>query len=398
MFLMNVHSILSDKMKLMILVLFAVLLPCQQSVSVGNDTLWPGGSGSGFSEDGSFDELSLTCAERNIITSGETLGNYSVTANNVVRSFRVVYFTVLFVASVSLNSLLFFLVIKYKKLHTLSFAIALQVVVIDITLAVFYCLPTIISTAAGEWILGKEVCVLTGFLTFTPISMRTCLMFVFVIDRFMSVFFPYFYPRHKVKIAVSLSVPIWLLCTVLCTLMFPGILDCFTFVSSFNVCIASGTCSGSCSIFIIILFNSIGWPSAVVPTVLFTALYCKGRRLSKSTATLAPSAAISGEDKAVAKRERRATITFFLLFVSIFAVTVPTSTTTVVIGQVSNLIDLPNFFFIVQAIAGSAGSLYIVTDPIVLMRDRDVREVLSSIKVCRLLRKCCSKKSSTAEN
>ena len=385
-------------MKFLLFILLFALLPCQQSGSVGNDTLWPGGSGSGFSGDGSSDELSLTCAERNIVTSGETLGNYSVTAINVVRSFRIVYFTLFFVAAVSLNCLLVFLVIRNKKLRTLSFAIALQVVIIDIAIAVFLCIPAIITTAAGEWILGKEVCVLTGFLAFSLILVRTGLMFVFVIDRFLSVFFPYFYPKHKVKITVSLSVLTWLFCVVLCSLMLPGILDCYTFNNSINVCIASSTCSRGCSIFSIVAFNVVGLPSAVIPTILFGTLYCKARRLRKEMASLAPSQAIiSGEDKALAKREMRATVTFFLLFVSLFAVTIPGTIITIVIAQVSNLVDLPDLFFIIQAIAGSAGSLYVLTDPIVLMRDRDVREVLSSLRV-RLFRNCCSKESSTAEN
>ena len=387
-------------MKFVIFVLFAVLLPCQQSVSVGNDTVWPGESGSGFSGDGSSDELSLTCAERNIITSGETLGNYSITAILVVKSFRIVYFSLLFLAAVPLNSLLFFLVVRYKKLRTLSFAIALQVVVIDIALAVFLCIPTIISTAATEWILGKEVCVLNGFFAFALILIRTELMFVFVIDRFLSVFFPYFYPRRKVKIAVGLSAFAWLFCTALCILMLPGILDCYTYATSFNVCISSSTCNTGCSIFGFITFSSVGLPSSVLPTILFSALYCKARRVSK---TLAPPVQAAGgdseADKAYAKRERRATVTFFLLFVSVFGITVPSNIIAIAVAQVSsNLLDLPDLFFVIQAIAGAVASLYLMTDPIVLMRDRDVREVLSDMNVCRLLRKCCSKKSSAAEN
>jgi len=51
---------------------------------------------------------------------------------------RAVQFTFdfcLFVAGIFLNTLVALLVAKYKQLHTLSFAIALQVVTLDIILA-----------------------------------------------------------------------------------------------------------------------------------------------------------------------------------------------------------------------------------------------------------------------
>lgn len=217
-------------------------------------------------------------------------------------------------------------------------------------------------------------------------------MFVFVIDRFLSVFFPYFYPKHKAKITVNLSLFSWVLITALCIIMLPNILDCFTFTTSFNSCYASSTCSDSCSIFSIVAFTLIGLPSTIVPLFLFGALYCKARRLDKNTA--APVASTAGEagSDAARKREWRATVTFFLLFITLFAVTVPTTTIQIAVAQISSfgLVSLPPVWFVIQAISGGISPLLVLTDPIVILRNRDVREILSEVKA-NIVQKCCSR-------
>ena len=92
-------------------------------------------------------------------------------------------------------------------------------------------LPILITTIIGRWVPGKGDCVLTAFMGFNSTFVRTSLMFVFVVDRFLSVLFPYFYPRHKVKIAVSLSVFSWLIVFIVSVINLPGILDCYTYIA-----------------------------------------------------------------------------------------------------------------------------------------------------------------------
>ena len=287
-------------------------------------------SRSGNSGEGSLDNVTLTCAERNIMgTSSES--QFSPALFITVKVIRIAYFFLLFLLSVSLNCFVIWLVATHKKLHTLSFGVALQVIVLDILFSVSIHLPIVITSIAGRWVLGKEACVLIGFIAFFTGLERTHLMFVFVVDRFLSVFFPYFYPRHKVKITVSLSAFSWLIVFILSVVSLPGILDCYTFISNLNYCSRSTTCSRTCFIIGNVSFAILAVPSTVVPLFLFGALYCKGRRIRKEMA-ISPDG--GGCDEA-GKREWRATITFFLLFITLFALTIPTTTIQITIAQVA---------------------------------------------------------------
>lgn len=64
-------------------------------------------------------------------------------------------------------------------------------------------------------------------------------MCVFVFDRYLSVFWRYFYPKHKVKFTVGFSVVSWLIVIVSNILFLPGLLDCFAFDDLKWVCTRS---------------------------------------------------------------------------------------------------------------------------------------------------------------
>ena len=343
------------------------------------------GSGSAFSGEGIDDSLSnVSCVERNIALSSVPL--YSQTLTNIVKSFRIIYFSLLFVCSVPLNIFILFLVIKYKKLHTLSFTIVLQVIVLNLLFSTFVFLPIIVTAAADEWLFGKYMCILTGFVAFYVLMVRTALLLVFVIDRFLSVYFPFFYPKYNVKIMLSLSVLCWVLILILNSLGLPGILDCYTYITSAQFCNISVSCSQACSIYGNTYFIALGLPGTISPLFLYGALYLKARRLRKDTA--ATMSGLSANAQAVRKQEWRATITFFFLFISVFAITIPTTSIGIIISRVSSSFELPPPLFIVQAIAGGLSTFIVLTDPIVLMRNRDVREIIAEIKVS-VIRKMC---------
>ena len=365
------------------LVLIILLLVCNRS-EAGDMLMELSGSGvSGFglsSGEKPLDNVTLTCAERNIMTSGES--QLSTALIRTVDGIRMVYFSSMFLLGILLNSFVIWLVATHKKLHTLSFGVALQVIMLDILLCVSIYLPIVITSIARRWVLGKDGCVLTAFINFFAGLQRTFLMFVFVVDRFLSVYFPYFYPRHKVKITVSLSVFSWLIVFILSVIGIPGIFDCYTLNSNLNYCTRSSTCSRTCFIIGNTSFATLGVPSTVVPLFLFGALYCKGRRIRKEMA--APDG--GGCDEA-GKKEWRATITFFLLFITLFALTIPNTTVQIIIAQVAVRAGVPSAVFVIQVLSSGIISLLVLTDPIVIMRNKDVREILKTIFICKFCTK-----------
>ena len=128
--------------------------------------LGSGGSGLGFSSgvEEPLDNVTLTCAERHIMGNSSE-SQFSPALTITVNVIRIAYFSLLFLLGVVLNCFVIWLVATHKKLHTLSFGVALQVIVLDILLSVIH-LPIVITTIAGRWVLGTEGCILTAFVGF----------------------------------------------------------------------------------------------------------------------------------------------------------------------------------------------------------------------------------------
>ena len=88
------------------------------------------GSGSAFSNFTEMDNLTLTCAARNI--QGPIELPYSSTLTITVRAIQSLYYLFIILAGSFLNTVVIILVAKYKKLQNLSFLVSLQVVVINL--------------------------------------------------------------------------------------------------------------------------------------------------------------------------------------------------------------------------------------------------------------------------
>lgn len=366
------------KLKL-VLLLSLLVLASHESADIGSglDTdLLEEGSGSALSASERYANATSSCVEQSISSMPDAAYGETETVIITVISVRVVILSLLLLGGVSLNSLVLYLVAKYKQLHTLSFAVALQVVVTDLLLSLMLFVPSMISTVARRWILGKHACFLTGLVTQCLLHARGILMLVFVIDRFMSVFFPFFYPKHKVKIAVTLSALSWLLTTLLAVLALPSIFDYYRFYpTTYNGCYFDPRCNKTCS-----LYNSfvsfISVSTIVVPVVLFGALWYKGRLFRKKTST----ASSATDDEELCRSERRATVTYTLLFVGLFAIIVPTTAISLAIQMLfPDSDDLPLPWSVVQSITGAIIVVFVITDPILIMRHRDVRDILAGL-------------------
>jgi hypothetical protein len=118
--------------------------------------------------------------------------------------------------------------------------------------------------------------------------------------------------------------------------------------------------------------------------LLYLALLCRAKKL-KNKITVAQSNE-SAEDREIAKqmkkREQRANTTFLILFIALIGVTFPTYVV-VTLGNVilnaCNIRPPPAVFTIIATFTASLYILIFVMDPIVIMRNQDVREVLQII-------------------
>ena len=81
------------------------------------------------------------------------------------------------------------------------------------------------------------------------------------------------------------------------------------------------------------------------------------------------------------KMEWKATVTFFLLFVTVLVTILPNIIFMMIIDRMSLISSQPPVLHIASIITTSLIRIHLITDPIVIMRDQDIKKILSEIKV-----------------
>ncbi len=243
---------------------------------------------------------------------------------------------------------------KYKQLQNLSFAISIQIVAVDLVISIVLTVLVLINLFAGKWVFGEFMCIIVGMLVFVIGAIRTILMFMFVTDRFFTIFFPFVYPKYRVKAIVSLCVFSWV--SILLFGIIALALDCYTFVPILWLCAIGTDCSTACFIFINLRSFVVMVPITVIPIILYIVLLIKAQKIKKS----APESFVGHKDW-------KMTITFFLLFLSVFIVTVPSVTILVSTDIIYGDNYVPPAVYALQIFGSILLSLLVVTDPIIIM-------------------------------
>ena len=322
-------------------------------------------SGSGGIED-NFTSVS-TCAMSSLESTNATVLPSHVAIG--ARVIQAIYGLFIFLLGNFLNSLILLLIMKYRQLRSVSFCIAAQIAIANLFLAVLYGIITIVTNIAGHWILGLEFCIISALIIFLFANLRTLLIFVFAFDRFASVFAPFFYPKYSYKIVTASCLLSWCISVVLSLANIPPWLDCYIFADSTFFCSYSRHCNSNCLVFYFVYLIAIVIPSICVPTVLFISLYVKGRKIRRMESKMLGTA-----NKRISDGEWRALKTFFLLFLAIFLLILP-----------------PNFLIYISSFLGTIANniaiklssmtitLLVITDPIIILKNADVKEALKKL-------------------
>ena len=349
------------------------------------------GSGSGaFNNTTVFDledNATLSCAARNI--QDAVMLPYSTTGTIIVRALHALFLLFTFFAGGFFNLLVIVLVAKYKKLHTASFGIALQIVILDLLLSAVISLVSLTSTIANCWVFGEHVYALVGIIVYVGNLVRIASILVFVVDRFLSVFCPFAYPKYQFKTVVILSTVSWLFIMVVGIIGY--ILDCYTFVPFVWLCApAYDGCNIMCSLFFGLSAAGIIIPCRIISLLLYTMLFIKARKARKAITSLTQT----GGSGSITKYDWKATTTFFNLFISVFAFSLPgvCSFLSSRVYSTQEKESRPYCTFLLSLLVSSV-SLLPISDPILILRNGDVKEVIGEFKV--ILRR---KVSSTCES
>ena len=162
-----------------------------------------------------------------------------------------------------------------------------------------------------------------------------------------------------------------------------GLLDCYSFQRRGWACFPSQGCNyqEECLTYTWI-FISVTNICSVVSLIMYLTLFYKARKL-RNKVDYQPDVSSADERTATArklKQERRANVTFFLLYLALIGVSLP-SVITLFIGRalVTGGTTLPMVYNVVEILAGSSFPLLTFIDPLVIMRNEDFREAIKGL-------------------
>lgn len=302
------------------------------------------------------------CAAKGI--EGDVTLPFSDSRAIVVRGILLMYFVLIILFGTPLNILVIFLVAKFKKLQKPPYIFALQIVVLDLVL-IAGTIPALVGIILNCWPFGVYGCALDGLVTFGVKLLRIFLMLVFTTDRIIYIFFPITYKKYDKKILVSLTVFADLFIISMSIIALPGILDCYEFSNKSWLCDISSTCK-NCQILTNIFFYMIGAPTVVATVIHFSILCYKARKINRNPSSFP------------GRVDWNATITFFFLFLSLIFVIVPSAFAFVIFGSyVPRRPSTIVFCYTIKSASLNVVSFLVLVDPLVLLRNRDIREILS---------------------
>ena len=328
----------------------------------------------GFEVNLTNQSMSIPCEERQYI--GIMILDFET--ETIMRSIVIAFLLLLFPFAVFLNCLFVILVAKSKILQQTTFYLALQVVVVDLA-SVFFVFPlTITGGFIQQWSLEPVLCTLTLFIEAFIRSSRQFLMFAFVTDRFCLVFFPFRYRRHRNKLVISLCIGVYTISVVLASVL--SVLDCVGFSRVTWHCDLSEGCTNpeACGIWtsISLVFLTV-WGS-FVPLVMYVILFIKARMVKNR---VVPVNAFE-EVTLYFNRERKANVTFLIMFLSLFGVVIVPFllfSGEVLAYRTLNAQTTPGYT-VALTLCVLIFNILPIVDPIAIMRHSDFRKALSSFK------------------
>ena len=299
------------------------------------------------------------------------------------------------------NSLVLVLVAKYKQLRIRSVILSLSMVVADLLFTLCTTLPAIVTTVTKLWLFGNGGCKAFGFLGSNFIITRWIIVSMLCVDRFCTVFFPFSYnseTRHGKCLTITFTCLAWIIPVVL---SIPPMYSFADYKLRENQPNCLPTCENGrtvalCKLYYSIILTITFILGSVVPIILYSWLYYKGRKARKSMHSIKTGVTkfiipeITGlhfttsndpTEKYISKRERAATFTFMLIFITVFITGTP-SYCLQLIRSISfkSHCKIPIYVhFLIYELLLCAS----VLTPLVIMRDRDFRQCIMHLFNCK---------------
>lgn len=292
-------------------------------------------------------------------------------------------------ASLCGNGLVLLLVARYKQLRCRTVVVSLSVVAADLLITLSYSLPVLATTALQRWPFSEAGCTAFGYLSVQFLNARWLIMGILCLDRFCTVRFPYRYQRYSKCFLVTLTALAW---GVPFVVGFPGLIDFGRSRLRENVPTCLPECNGvdrHCKIYYLVYTSVVYILGCIVPIGLYLWLYKKARKLGRATVTLGKMSVQVASGTITSKpitslkkdsRENRASITFFIIFITILVTGTPPYLVALLRAVATDFHCLiPEMVLFLNT---DLLLLSTALDPFVIIRDRDFRECIKTLFCC----------------
>jgi len=272
----------------------------------------------------------------------------------------LIYLPAIILVGFCLNILGILLVPTTKKLRTVFFIIATQIMCLDLAFAIIEGVSLLTSVAGGGWVLGARLCLGASFIGAMLGFIRTSSLSALALDSFFYIFAPISYPKKRKKVVGLLLLLSWLVGVVVSALPLPGIFDCYGYQQEIHMCLFASSCNSTCKTSSFIFWIFILVPPFLLPVVLYILIFWKARELKLNRISR------SQVDFGV-------TVTFFLIFLCSLLFIIPLNivmsvlhhfTKSEIVDHITSVFNASVMFFI------------IVVDPLFILCNRKVKEAL----------------------
>ena len=188
---------------------------------------------------------------------------------------------VLGVTGFLLNLFILLMVSCYKILHQRIMYLALQIVIIDIIYTLTISPVSFVSGVSRAWLFGDVMCNIFGIIHDFFAMFRFTTTLVLTLDRFISVFWPFFYSRKSSHFVLTLGGVMYVVSTLRGLLPVTGIMGCYVYIPAQKTCTAYSGCSDGCFGFVAGATSIVVIFGALIPFGLYAVLFYKIRRIKR---------------------------------------------------------------------------------------------------------------------
>ena len=203
----------------------------------------------------------------------------SPTTADIMRSLQIIYYIASFLLGMALNTFLISIMATNKKLKQVTYWYAGQITVLDLLNAMVI-FPTSAVNAIANSFPFTGLCSVLGLMaTFLPIC-KSLLMATLVVDRFCTVYMPFWYNNNQTKVVAATSLIAWVVAMILSLILATGLLDCYAFQQFTWSCQLGEGClhQAACTAFRTFVTTTLTLGS-LVAFLLYCVLLIKARKI-----------------------------------------------------------------------------------------------------------------------